>query len=185
MGNIDIGKKIAAFRRANQLTIRDFAERTGLSTAIISQMERNIANPSLGVLAAVAEAMGVTLSELVAEEVDEASLILRKKDRPQIYNPDERYIFYDLLTPGTMRAGVRIILVHCEPHSETYNGEFHVHANEEVVYVLTGSVTVVLESSRFEIFEGDTLRIPSHYKHRYINDSDVVAELLTVEIRGS
>jgi transcriptional regulator with XRE-family HTH domain len=181
---INIGKKILAYRRANSLTIRELAEKTGLSTAIISQMERNIANPSLSVLVVTADAVGMKVSELLSEEIDEESLILRKKDRQQTYNPDERYIFYNLLTPGTMNADVRMTLVHCEPRSETYGGEFHTHANEEILFVLTGSLTVILELSRYVIYEGDTMRIPPHYKHRYINDSDEIAELLTVKARS-
>jgi transcriptional regulator with XRE-family HTH domain len=178
---INIGKKILAFRRANHLTIRELAEKTGLSTAIISQMERNIANPSLSVLTVMADVVGMKVSELLAEEINEESLILRKKDRQQTYNPDDRYIFYNLLTPGTMNADVGIILVHCEPRSETYGGEFHAHPNEEILLVLTGKLTVILEFSRYVISEGDTMRIPPHFKHRYINDTDEIAELLTIK----
>lgn len=178
---INIGKKILSHRRAKNLTIRDLAEKTGLSTAIISQMERNIANPSLSVLKVMADAIGMTVSELTAEEFDAESLILRKKDRPQTYNPDNRYIIYNLLTPGSMNADICMTLVHCEPYSETYEGQFHTHVGEEVVYVLTGNVTVVFEFTEFVVHEGDTFRVPPHYKHRYINNSDMVAELLTVK----
>jgi transcriptional regulator with XRE-family HTH domain len=181
---INIGKKIQAYRQATQETIRDLAEKTGLSTALISQLERNIGNPSLSVLTTIAKAIGLKVQELLAEELDENSLILRKKDRLQSYNPDDLYIFYNLLTPDSMSAGTTVILVHCEPHSETYGGEFHLHETEEVMYVLCGKATIVFESARFEISEGDTVRIPPNYKHRYINDSDEVAEILTVKARA-
>lgn len=178
---INVGKKILSYRRANNLTIRDLAEKTGLSTAIISQMERNIANPSLSVLKVMADVIGMTVSELVAEEWNAESLILRKQDRQQTYNPDDRYIIYNLLTPGSMNADICMTLVHCEPRSETYQGQFHAHAGEEIVYVLTGNVTVVFEFTEFTVHEGDTFRVPPHYKHRYINNSDEIAELLTVK----
>lgn len=181
---INIGKKIHAHRQATQQTIRDLAEKTGLSTAIISQLERNIGNPSLSVLTAIAGAMSMKVSELVAEELDVASLVLRKKDRQQTYNPDERYIFYNLLTPGSMKADLTMTLVHLEPHAETYGGEFHAHSTEEVVYVLSGKVLIVFESASFEITEGDTVRVPANYKHRYTNDSGEVAELLTIKARA-
>lgn len=181
---INIGKKIQAYRRSTQQTIKDLAEKTRLSTAIISQLERNIGNPSLSVLTAIAEAIGMKVSELLTEELDENSLVLRKRDRQQTYNPDERYIFYNLLTPGSMNADITMTLVHCEPYAETYGGEFHSHTKEEVVYVLTGRVTMILESTQFEIAEGDTVRVPPNYKHRYINNSDEVAEMLTIKAHG-
>lgn len=178
---VNIGRKIAAYRQATQTTIRELAEKTGLSTAIISQLERNIGNPSLNVLNALAGAIGMKVSELVAEEPDEETLILRKKDRQQAYNPDEKYIIYNLLTPPSMNANLSMRLVHCEPHTETYGGEFHTHLSEEVVYVLNGTVTIVFEDARFDLGEGDTVRVPPQYKHRYINESDEVAEILTIK----
>jgi transcriptional regulator with XRE-family HTH domain len=181
---INIGRKIQVYRQATRQTIRDLAEKTGLSTAIISQLERNIGNPSLSVLTAIAGAIGMNVSELLTEELDGNSLILKKKDRLQTYNPDDRYIFYNLLTPGSMNADITMTLVHCEPHAETYGGEFHAHATEEVVYVLTGSVIIAFESAQFEIAEGDTVRIPPNYKHRYINESDEIVELLTIKAHG-
>lgn len=183
MGIVNIGRKIADYRQAHNLTIRALAEKSGLSTALISQMERDLANPSLSVLCAIAAAMELSVPELLTEEDDESTLILRKKDRPQTYNPDERYIFYNLLTPASMNAGLRMTLVRCEAHAETYGGQFHSHANEEIVYVLSGSVTVHLETAHFIIYEGDTLRIPPRRKHRYVNQADEVVELLTIESR--
>lgn len=180
----NIGKKIQAYRQATQTTIRDLAEKTGLSTAIISQLERNIGNPSLSVLTAIADAIGMKVAELLAEELDVNSLVLRKKDRQQTYNPDDKYMFFNMLTPGSMNADISMILVHCEPHSETYGGEFHAHTTEEVVYVLSGNTNIVFESTQFKIFEGDTVRIPPNYKHRYINDSDSAVELLTITAHG-
>lgn len=182
---INVGKKILSHRQTCKLTIRELAEKTGLSTAIISQLERNIGNPSLRVLSAIAGAMGMKVSELVAEEPEEKSLILRKKDRQQTYNPDEKYIIYNLLTPPNMNANLTMNMVHCEPHSETYGGEFHAHLGEEVVYVLRGNVSIVFEDTQFALGEGDTLRVPPQYKHQYINTSNEAAEMLTIKARGS
>lgn len=181
---INVGRKIQTYRRDSGQTIRDLAEKTGLSTAIISQLERNIGNPSLSVLTAIAGVMGMKVSELVAEEPDFDALILRKTKRLQTYNPDDKYIFYNLLTPGSMNADITLTLVHCEPYAETYGGEFHAHVNEEVVYVLSGSVTIVFEAAQFEISEGDTVRVPPNYKHRYINSSSEIVELLTIRAHG-
>ena len=177
-------EKIQAHRQATGQTIRGLAGETGLSSAIISQLERNIGNPSLSVLTAIAGALGMKVSELLAEEPDVDSLVLRKKDRPQTYNPDDRYIFYNLLTPGSMNADITMTLVHCEPRAETYGGAFHAHPNEEVVFVLTGRVTIVFESAQLEVAEGDTVRVPPGFKHRYVNNADEVAELLTIKAHG-
>ena len=45
--NLEIGKKITAYRRKHSLTIRQLAEETGLSSALLSQLERGMGNPTL------------------------------------------------------------------------------------------------------------------------------------------
>lgn len=57
MKNTRIGEKIAEYRRKNGLTLRDFAKQTNLSTALLSQLERNIGNPTLSILSTLAEAI--------------------------------------------------------------------------------------------------------------------------------
>ena len=45
-----IGRKINQYRKEKNLTIKEFSELSGISTALVSQLERGIGNPSLSVL---------------------------------------------------------------------------------------------------------------------------------------
>ena len=45
-----IGKKINQFRKEKKLTIKEFSDLSGISTALVSQLERGIGNPTLSVL---------------------------------------------------------------------------------------------------------------------------------------
>lgn len=60
--SINFGEKIINYRRKNHITIKELAKRTNLSTAIISQLERGLGNPTLKVLSDLADELGVTLS---------------------------------------------------------------------------------------------------------------------------
>ena len=86
MKNTRIGEKIAEYRRKNGLTLRDFAKQTNLSTALLSQLERNIGNPTLSILSTLAEAMGISVSELVEQKVENAEMILRKEQRKTFWH---------------------------------------------------------------------------------------------------
>ncbi len=66
-----LGAKVRAERRAQGLTARVLAERSGLSPRFISQLESGRGNIAVGRLASVAEALGVELSALVEEEADD------------------------------------------------------------------------------------------------------------------
>lgn len=79
--NAEIGRKIGAYRRKHNLTIRQMAEETGLSSAIWSQLERGMGYPTLYALKTLANTLTIPLSQLVEEPIPNKDLILRKKDR--------------------------------------------------------------------------------------------------------
>ena len=60
-----LGALLRAQRRAADLTLRDLSERTNVSNAYLSQLERGLHEPSLGVLTAIAAALGVPLDSLL------------------------------------------------------------------------------------------------------------------------
>src|SRR5215217_6365092 len=62
------GIHVRGLRRERGLTLEGLAERSGVSRAMISKLERGEKNPTLVVAAKVAEGLGVTLSQLVAVE---------------------------------------------------------------------------------------------------------------------
>lgn len=181
MGALSIAKKVAAYRAANSLTIQQMARQTGLSTAIISQLERNLANPCLSVLETLANTLGLTLPELLEDDVDDNALVLRAEQREKIYTPSDEYMFYNLLTPPLMGSSIQMHLVHLEPKSQTYGEAYHCHKDEEVIFVLSGQVTVLYELSELALKAGDTMRIPGGKKHRYRNEWNQMAELLTIK----
>lgn len=62
-----LGNRVRQLRAARRLTMRDAAQRSGLSLRFFAQLEAGSANISVARLASVAGALGVTLSEIVAQ----------------------------------------------------------------------------------------------------------------------
>ncbi len=50
-----LGQTVLSYRKKNNMTIREFADYAGISTSLISQIERGHANPSLNVLELIAK----------------------------------------------------------------------------------------------------------------------------------
>jgi transcriptional regulator with XRE-family HTH domain len=61
-----LGAFIRAQRVTRDLTLRELAARTSVSNAYLSQLERGLHEPSLSVLRAIADALGLPLAELLA-----------------------------------------------------------------------------------------------------------------------
>lgn len=178
----NIAKKVVAYRQLNNLTIAQMAEQTELSTALISQIERQLANPSLSVLEILAKTLGITISELFEEEIDEESLVLRRKERERIYyKSNHQKTYHYILTPEPMKSSIRVAYVHLAPLSESLDGDYFSHKNDEIVYVLSGTVVTCYEQSQIELYSGDTLRIPANKKHRYCNETNEPVKILTIK----
>ena len=70
MNLIQLAQRIRSARTDRQLTLEQLAERTGLTKSVLSKFENFRVTPSLGALGNIAEALGVTMSELL-DGVDE------------------------------------------------------------------------------------------------------------------
>jgi transcriptional regulator with XRE-family HTH domain len=61
-----LGALLRAQRQAADLSLRELSERTKVSNAYLSQLERGLHEPSLGVLRAISAALGLPLESLLA-----------------------------------------------------------------------------------------------------------------------
>ena len=180
MENMKIGHKIQEYRRIHNITIKEFAEITNLSAGLISQLERGMGNPSLSALKSIASALKISLASLFEEEVSNESLILRREDRNTIYNPDQKHILYDVLTPSPLNSSVELLLMNLSANSITY-GDFSSHVEEELAFILEGEVSIIFENEEFLLREGDTIRILPNRGHKFRNDMDKDVKVLFIK----
>lgn len=175
-----IGKKINQFRKEKHLTIKEFSEMSGISTALVSQLERGIGNPSLSVLRLICKTLEISMSSLFFEEIDNASLICRAAQRERIHNPNEKNSVYFNLTPGPLKSNVGLLLMTLNPHSETNEG-FSQHFEEEIAYIVEGEATIVFEEEEFLLHKGDTVRILPSRKHKLRNSSPRAVQVMFIK----
>ncbi len=91
---MDIGKRIRQLRIQNDLTLEELASRTELTKGFLSQLERNLASPSIQTLGDITEALGTNMSKFFAEETEEQVIFtiivdLEPKAKTEIIDPHE------------------------------------------------------------------------------------------------
>ncbi|TWT06387.1 helix-turn-helix transcriptional regulator [Planococcus sp. CPCC 101016] len=180
MNNHRLGQTVLNYRKKNGMTIREFAESAGISTSLISQIERGQANPSLSVLTLIAQTLNVPLFTLFINEIDTDSLISRKQDRKNVYRENSDHIVYDVLTPDFMKAPIELLIMDLKAHSSTTESHYSHGNQEEIAVVMKGQAYVELESTEYFLNEGDVVRIPPNVKHRFLNKSDEPNHILFV-----
>ncbi len=116
----------------------------------------------------ISRTLGISLSSLFLEEIDNASLIRRREERERIHNPGEKDAVYFNLTPGPLKSGVELRLMELPPGCETNDG-FSQHFEEETAYLVRGEAVILFEEEEFLLRAGDTVRILPLRKHKLRN----------------
>src|SRR3954468_16487383 len=93
---IHIGPRIRALRDAMDLSLRDLAERTGVSAPMLSQVERGETSPTLSVAGRIATGLDLSLSQLLRLDEGEGVSVVRKAERRA--GGSKRHA-YEILTP--------------------------------------------------------------------------------------
>src|SRR5438093_11948494 len=97
---IDVGERLQELRRFRRCTLREIAERSGLSESFLSQVERGRASASIASLRRIADALGVTMADLFEPDRLPGPRVLKRDARPALSFGVLGRKF--LLTPGPL-----------------------------------------------------------------------------------
>src|SRR5690349_14272516 len=87
-----LAHRVKKEREARGWSLADLAERSGISKAMLSNIERVAASPTAGTLARIASAFGLTLSGLVARAEQDGGQVLRVAQQPVWRDPETGYV---------------------------------------------------------------------------------------------
>jgi transcriptional regulator with XRE-family HTH domain len=163
-----LGERIRGLRRERELTLDLLAQRSGVSRAMISKLERGEKNPTLVVAAKVAEGLGVSLSQLVGVE-ERREVVVVPRERRTIMRDPETGFERQLLSPSFGGRGIEFIR-NVVPEGSS-SGEFPPHRRgvEECIVVENGRLRAVLGGEDYLLEEGDTLYFEADVPHRFDN----------------
>jgi transcriptional regulator with XRE-family HTH domain len=170
----DIDQRIAArvksARQALGLTLDQLAERSAVSRAMISRVERGEASPTAALLGRLANALGVTLSDFFREAAPGEGPLVRAADQPVWRDPATGYLRRNVTNAG---AGIDIVDVTLPPGaSVTYDNAVAPFAADQVVWVLEGRLRMVLGDAATDLADGDSLAMRLDRPTRFQNISD-------------
>jgi len=175
-----IGGVIRRARKEQQLTLQQLSEASELSLSYLSQIERNLLNPSVGTLKRIAEALDLPAGKLMfASEAASSRVtvaVLRKGQRKKVAFPQSS-ISYELLTPD-LRRRASLLWLTAEANAES--GVPMTHEGEDVVVVLKGRLDVEVGGTWYELAAGDSIYFNSELPHRWCNRGKGTAEAIWV-----
>ncbi len=181
---IRVGERIKALRESKGLSLKDVAESTGFSAALLSQMENHLISPSLGTMTKLACAFGVKVGNLLGEAHEEPFSIVRKDERKQVSRFASKdgvkygYV-YEALGFEKKDRRMEPFIVTLEP-ATVKASKTSVHDGEEFIFVLEGEMEVVLGNYTDVLYPGDSIYYDSTIPHRVQCHQEKVTRILAV-----
>ncbi|HHW91886.1 MAG TPA: cupin domain-containing protein [Firmicutes bacterium] len=173
--DFDLGVRIRSIRKLKKMTIKEVAAQAGVTIGLISQIERNLANPSVKSLRKIAEVLGVPIATLFSQQPQRTGPVVRKEEWKVLGSP-ETGVTYNLLTPDFNRA-IELVYGVYEPGAVT--GEFlFVHAGEECCHILEGEMKLTLGETTYLLSEGDTISFKAMTPHKIENAGNTLLRAL-------
>ncbi|HET9613297.1 MAG TPA: XRE family transcriptional regulator [Candidatus Limnocylindrales bacterium] len=163
---LQLGPRIRTLRKARDVTLRELAERAGVTESFLSQVEREVTSPSIASVQRIARALDLGIAELF---VDEPPLgrVVRRADRRRIVYPGLNATD-EFLTAG--RSGrLQVILTTLEPGGGTGDEGYTHESDEEVVIVLEGRLELWVGDEHHLLETGDTITHSSRQPHHNRN----------------
>ena len=175
-----IAEGIKKRREALGISANDLAERSGVSRAMVSKIERQEVSPTAALLGRICNGLGITLSSLIASaETTAGPPISRATDQPVWRDPDTGLV-RTMVTP--LNTGSRMEIVHVELPSGAevnYDALYQPHYDQHV-YVLQGRLTMTYGDDAFELGVGDCIRSRFDVPHGFANRGRTPCKYLVV-----
>jgi transcriptional regulator with XRE-family HTH domain len=182
---LDLGLRIKALRNKRRMSQSELAKLIGVTPSTISQIETNTIYPSVPALMKIAEILRVNIGSLFQGGPDkkEAFVYPAHSATPLVF-PDvpKGRLEGKLLTPPDFEGRMEPHLVELMPQ-ETLPSHFFSHKGEEMGYLLSGELEVMVKGMTRSLKAGDTVYLTSETPTEWRNRGSEVARLLWIKAR--
>jgi len=178
----EVGATLQRLRLARGLTLEDLSRIAGVSKSMLSQIEREKANPTIAITWRLANALGVQISELLSSEVRPVDLI-RVVDAHEIPTLPGNHAGYSLriLGPMDLAGKYEWYELTLQPGGELAS-QAHDPGTTEHLTVVTGTVELEVGAEKRKIKHGATARYPADQNHAIRNAGKTEAKALLVVV---
>ena len=168
-----LGGLVRQRRKKLSMTMQDLATTAGVSVGYVSQIERDMAVPSRGTVAQIADALSVEIEYFVKSQKP-TDAISWAEGRQQFFMGGSS-VRYEAVTNQYPSSEISSFILNVPAG---YASETVSHEGEEIIFVLEGMIHQVLDGQTFEMRSGDCLHFDGATPHSWSNPTDHEARVL-------
>ena len=177
-----VGRRVKKLRTDHGWSLEELATASGVSRSMLSEIEREKANPTLTVTVRIARAFGMTLQDLIGSA--EASVsniqVIRTDDRAQVYRSDKQCEIRTL-SPLNLEKDVEFYQLTLKPGG-ILRSQPHFEGTREFLAVEEGGVRIESDQDHDDLVKGDSATYRADVPHAIVNTgkSDAMVFLVVI-----
>jgi transcriptional regulator with XRE-family HTH domain len=173
-----VGAVIRRLRREKDMSLQELAAASGVSVGMLSQVERDLANPSLRVLTGIRRALGAEVSDLFQEPPriqQDPEFVRRASRRPRL---ELGHLSKELLSSGG-HHNLQFMILHIHPDGSSGEAPLRYPA-EKGGMILAGELILRVGDAETLLTEGDSFGFDSSAPHSFRNPGSGTAKVLWI-----
>lgn len=176
---LQLGNRLSSLRKRKNMTLDDLSAKSGVSKSILSQIERDLSNPTVTTISRISDALGEKLSDFFLKiEAGEVNSIESSKETPSITSKDG-LCELNILGAGETVNWLQWYLLEMKPKG-VLDSKSHGPKTFENLTVIDGQIEVICGTSKEKLSKGDTFRFQSNKEHSIKNISKQKSQVLMV-----
>jgi transcriptional regulator with XRE-family HTH domain len=183
---LSVGPRLRELRYGMGLSLRDLADRTGVSAPMLSQVERGETSPTLAVASRIAKGLELSLSQLLRLDEGEGVTVVRRADRRPGGAPARGHD-YELLTPSMPGQRAEVSSHVLAPGAATGgpgDPPMHEPGSRETAVVTHGGLRLVCDGVAHDLEDGDAVTFDADLPHHFENPGETEARFMAVVTAG-
>ena len=172
-----IASNLKRLRTQRNMSLGDLARESGISKAVLSEIEKGGGNPTINTIWKVANGLKVPYTQLI-DHVDGQATVVRRgeTDMQTGDSPAYRVFCYFKTTPA---RNFELFSAQLDPRSSQASVG-HSEKAQEYIYVIRGELTLETAGREYTLGEGDSMAFDASQAHTYHNRLDVPLSFLSV-----
>ncbi|BAT61612.1 DNA-binding transcriptional repressor PuuR [Variibacter gotjawalensis] len=178
-----LGKRVRALRHQKELTLEQLAERSKVSRAMLSKVERSEKSPTLAIITRIANGLGLSLSGLLETAGDSATTAVMRAANRVPFVDRETGFERSVISPERNDNGVEILLHRIPPGQSSGLLPAYDVPTQKHIIVQRGELTARVGARSYSLKAGDALFFSINEAYHLANEGKAICEYYVVIVR--
>jgi len=166
-----VSANLRRLRVKRGLSLERLAKASGVSRAMLGQIELGQSTPTINVLWRIARALEVSFSALISQREKANTTVVLKRERAKLLTSQDGSFSSRALFPFDEPRKVEFYELHLKPGG-VEEADPHPPGTTENLTVSAGSLALVVDGESFLLSQGDAVHFQADVPHEYRNTGD-------------